>query len=153
MNAHSQQRIRVAAIETRGSCCDGPGVRAIVFMQGCDRTVKCPGCQNPSSHSMSGGTLMTVGDVVSRLVKSPLRRVTISGGEPLAQREALRELLKALKSKGFDIALYTWREAEQVPADILANADWLKTGPFVNALKTATTPFVGSKNQVFMKVA
>lgn len=96
---------------------------------------------------------MCVGDVVARLEVSPLRRVTISGGEPLAQPEALEALLSLLKKDGFDIALYTWRKSGEVPKRILKHLDYLKTGEFQVRLKTSTMPYVGSSNQRFNKVA
>lgn len=153
MKPSADQKVRIAAIDVRGSGNDGPGIRSIVFFQGCDRAVKCPGCHNPSSHAMDGGKLMCVGDVVARLEVSPLRRVTISGGEPLAQPEALEALLSLLKKDGFDIALYTWRKSGEVPKRILKHLDYLKTGEFQVRLKTSTMPYVGSSNQRFNKVA
>lgn len=146
-------KIRIAAINVCGSCNDGPGVRSLVFFQGCDRVEKCRGCHNPTSHAMDGGKEMSVGEVVARLKESPLRRVTISGGEALAQPEALEALVILLKKEGYDIALYTWRARQDVPKGILRYLDYLKTGEFRVALKTSTLPYVGSSNQHFEKVA
>lgn len=71
------ETIRIHAIDVRGSVANGPGVRATVFMQGCDK--KCPGCHNPETWSADGG-------------------------EPLRQPEALGALLKELKREGFETA-------------------------------------------------
>lgn len=152
-NDNAMATLRVNKLDLSGSVADGPGVRLVVFLQGCDKKVKCAFCHNPSSHSLGGGTVMTVGDIVSELMKSPIRKVTLSGGEPLAQEEGLRCLLDVLKENGFDIALYTWRQKDQVPEGILNQIDWLKVGEYRHELRTSTTPFVGSLNQKFLCVA
>ena len=149
----SQATLRVNGIDLNGSVADGPGIRLVVYLQGCDREVKCAHCHNPSTHSQEGGTVMSVDDIVSELRKSPIRKVTVSGGEPLAQAGGLRILLAALKKNGFDVALYTWRQKGQVPKDVLDKVDWLKVGEFRYELTTSTMAFVGSSNQRFMKVA
>ncbi|MBP5510441.1 MAG: radical SAM protein [Kiritimatiellae bacterium] len=149
-----QTTLRVNSIDLSGSVADGPGVRLVVFFQGCDKKVKCVNCHNPSSHSMRGGTAMTVADIVKRLEESPIRRVTLSGGEPLAQsEEGLFRLVQTLKADGFEIALYTWRQIDQVPARILQRIDWLKVGEYREELRTSTSAYVGSSNQRFFKVA
>ena len=145
--------LRVNRLDLNGSVADGPGVRLVVFFQGCDKKVKCAFCHNPSAHLPNGGLVMTVDSIVSELLKSPIRKVTISGGEPLAQAEGLRCLLDALKENGFDIALYTWRQKGQVPEDVLDRIDWLKAGEYRHELRTSTMPFVGSLNQKFLRVA
>lgn len=148
-----KETLRVNSLDLNGSVADGPGVRLVVFLQGCDRRVKCAHCHNPATHSMEGGVVMTVGGIVAELMKSPIRKVTVSGGEPLAQAEGLLSLLDALKANGFDVALYTWRQKAQVPPEILGRINWLKVGEFRDDLKTSTMAFVGSSNQRFMQVA
>lgn len=78
---------------------------------------------------------------------TPSRRLTISGGEPMHQAEAVTALLAKLPD--FDRALYTSREVHEVPAELLRNLEHLKSGPYVHALRTTTIPFVGSSNQRF----
>lgn len=145
--------LRVNSIDLSGSVADGPGVRLVMFLQGCDKKVKCAYCHNPTSHSMTGGTDMTIPEIIATLKTSPVRRVTLSGGEPLAQAAGLRRLLAALKESGFDVALYTWRQKNQVPTDILGHIDWLKVGEYRHELRSSIIPFVGSSNQEFMRVA
>jgi len=145
------ETIQIHAIDVRGSVANGPGVRATVFMQGCDK--KCPGCHNPETWSADGGERMKISDVVNRLKTSPFRRVTISGGEPLRQPEALTELLRELKSAGFETALYTGRQKSEVPCNVRKYLNYLKTGEFVMAKKTSVKPYVGSTNQEFDRVA
>lgn len=53
--------LRIAGI-IRESIVDGPGIRMVVFAQGCKH--KCPGCHNPETHSFDGGTLVTINSVI-----------------------------------------------------------------------------------------
>lgn len=145
--------LKINHLDLVGSVADGPGLRQVVFMQGCDRPVKCANCHNPASHAMCGGLEMSVESVIAALKKSPIRKVTLSGGEPLAQRNALTGLLDALKRNGFEVALYTWRQKSQVPEDIIKKIKWLKVGEFRDELKSSVTPYVGSSNQKFLNVA
>ena len=144
--------LRVHSLDLNGSVSDGPGVRAVVFLQGCDR--HCKGCHNPTTWALDGGENMTVGEIVERLVLSPYRRVTISGGEPLLQPAGVAALLRALKAKGFsDLCLYTGFSDDEVPFGIRKYLTYLKTGEFRQEEKTSLKPFVGSANQMFRRVA
>lgn len=88
---------------------DGPGIRFVVFFQGCP--IRCIFCHNPDSWSFGQGTEMSVDDVVDKIL--PLRSfyrtggVTLSGGEPLAQPEFAEALLHRLKDEGFHTAVDT----------------------------------------------
>lgn len=76
--------------------------------------------------------------------------MTFSGGEPLMQKEALVELCSLLD--GFDIAVYTGHTMDEVPQELLRKIKYIKTGPYIKAEHTTVTPFVGSKNQKFVRV-
>jgi anaerobic ribonucleoside-triphosphate reductase activating protein len=120
-----------------------------VFFQGCD--LRCKGCQNPSTWDIKAGEQVCVEDLANLLKKEVInRKITISGGEPLMQKEALIELINLLD--GFDIALYTGHQREDVPREVISKIKYLKTGPFVEELKTTTTPYMGSANQTFEEV-
>ena len=60
------------------------------------------------------------------------------------------ELVKLLD--GFDIAVYTGHEREEVPPELLDHIDYIKTGSFREELKTTVKPFVGSTNQEFRRL-
>ena len=68
------------------------------------------------------------------------------------QKEALIKLVNKLNDLGFDIALYTGHQKEDVPNVLLDKVKYLKTGKFIKKLKTTIKPFVGSENQVFEEV-
>lgn len=131
------------------SLCDGYGYRAVLFLQGCD--IRCKGCQNKSAWDINKGKKVEVkklAEEIRRRCKN--KKLTISGGEPLMQKEALVELLESLKD--FDLCLYTGHDISDVPQGILKYLKYIKYGPFVERLKTTIKPFVGSENQVFTEV-
>ena len=98
---------------------NGPGVRAVLWTQGC--TLGCPGCYNPDTHPFSGGELVAVDDLFRRLVAlgDGIEGVTVSGGEPLQQRPALLALLSRLRAETRLSVLvftgFTWEEVQRFP--------------------------------------
>lgn len=89
---------------------DGPGIRFVVFLQGCP--MRCKYCHNPDSWDFGGGTRYSAEDVASRALryKNYIKNgggVTVSGGEPLMQTEFVTELFKILKSNGIHTAVDT----------------------------------------------
>lgn len=145
----SKISIRINCIDFYGSVSDGPGVRMILYVQGCLR--RCMGCHNSQTWDITGGSLYNVEDLVELIVQySPIRRITISGGEPLLQLESVGYLIELLKKEQFDIALYTGEELEDVPVNLLKNLNYIKTGAFVLRERCTTIPYIGSKNQCFI---
>ena len=141
--------VYINSIKFNRSLVDGPGVRTVVFFQGCD--LRCKGCQNPSTWEMKNGTEMTTDELVMILQKEVVnKKVTFSGGEPLMQVDALIDVVKKLK--GFDVAVYTGHEYKDVPQELLDNIKYIKTGSFKEELKSTVKPYVGSTNQDFMSV-
>ena len=141
--------VYINSIKFNRSLVDGPGVRTVVFFQGCD--LRCKGCQNPSTWEMKNGTEMTTDELVTILKKEVVnKKVTFSGGEPLMQADALIDVVKKLKD--FDIAVYTGHELEKVPQELLDNITYIKTGSFKEEFKSTVKPYVGSTNQEFRRV-
>lgn len=141
--------LRINSIMNNPSLCDGYGYRTVLFLQGCN--LRCPGCQNPSTWDINKGTLIGVKELAQQLREKCLnKKLTISGGEPLLQTDALKELLEELKD--FDLCLYTGHELNEVPQEILKYLKYIKVGSFKKELKTTIKPFVGSTNQKFMEV-
>jgi anaerobic ribonucleoside-triphosphate reductase activating protein len=115
---------------------NGPGVRAIVWTQGC--TLGCAGCFNPETHPFTGGELIAVDDLFQRIaaLKETIEGVTISGGEPLQQSRPLVALLRRVREET-DLSVlvftgYTWDEIGRMPeADsLLACVDALVAGRY-----------------------
>ncbi|MBQ4314876.1 MAG: pyruvate formate lyase-activating protein [Lentisphaeria bacterium] len=99
---------RVHSFESFGTL-DGPGVRFIVFLQGCP--LRCCYCHNPDTWDVSGGREYTVSEVMAKIksCRSYIRSggVTLSGGEPLLQRDFTLCLLENCRAEGFHTALDT----------------------------------------------
>ena len=101
---------RVHSFETFGSV-DGPGIRFVVFMQGCK--MRCLYCHNPDTWKIhDAGEEYTVDQIIKRALRyktywGDQGGVTVSGGEPLVQIEFLVEFFKALKAEGINTCLDT----------------------------------------------
>ena len=99
---------RIHSFESFGAV-DGPGVRYVVFLQGCP--LRCIYCHNPDTWPPNGGQVFTVQEVVDRIVPYLpfLRRggVTLTGGEPLLQADFVRDLTLALHKHGLHVAIDT----------------------------------------------
>lgn len=143
--------IVINSIRYNNSHVDGPGIRTVLFLQGCD--IHCKGCQNQSTWDITKGTAVSIDNLVADLEKHCFnKKITISGGEPLVQKNSLLELISKLNKDNFDIALYTGHIRSEVPDEIIKQVKYLKTGSFVENLKTTIKPFVGSTNQIFEEI-
>lgn len=101
---------KIHSIESMGLV-DGPGIRVIVFMQGC--ALRCKYCHNPDTWVTEGGKEYTPEEIVNKIkrFKTYFERsgggVTFSGGDPLRQPEFLIETLKRCKEEGIHTCLDT----------------------------------------------
>jgi anaerobic ribonucleoside-triphosphate reductase activating protein len=135
------------------SIVDGPGLRSVVFTQGCDK--RCPGCHNPDAQPLTGGSPCTPEELYARIVANPLcSGVTFSGGEPLLQAEALLPLARRIRDAGLPLAIYTGDVIERIlergdeaQLALLSLADTLIDGPFIEEKRSLSLPFRGSANQ------
>lgn len=137
------------------SVVDGPGRRTVVFVQGCP--IRCPGCQNQHLWNSDGGVEVDVETVAATLLDAG-QPVTISGGEPLAQADAVAELLLILKLQRPDlhVIVYTGLAVEDIfeyrdcwteAIEVLYLADVLVDGPYVSYLDHDWMQWRGSANQ------
>lgn len=146
------EKLRVAGV-VRESVVDGPGLRYVVFAQGCLH--RCPGCHNPETWDPAGGYYITAAELLADIGRNPLLKgVTFSGGDPFLQAGAFAILGRALRQKGYDIVTYTGYTYEELRAmadpavqDLLAVTDILIDGPFIQGERDLTLPFRGSRNQ------
>lgn len=101
---------RIHSIETMGLV-DGPGVRVVVFMQGCK--LRCAYCHNPDTWNLASGQDITTNDLFKKIkrfksyFKSSGGGVTLSGGDPLLQPEFGIEFFKLCREEGIHTALDT----------------------------------------------
>lgn len=142
--------IRVAGI-IEESIVDGPGVRMVVFTQGCKH--KCPGCHNPETHDFSSGYDLNIEGIISRLKENPmLSGITLSGGDPFEQSQACSILAKKVKELDYNVVAYSgYTYEELVKKDkhlqLLQYVDILIDGKFDIDKKDLTLSFRGSSNQ------
>lgn len=102
-------RGRIHSFQSLGTV-DGPGVRFVVFMQGCP--LRCGCCHNPDTWDLSGGREYEASDVLTRILRcrdyfGKDGGVTVSGGEPLLQAEFVRELFLLCHENGISTCLDT----------------------------------------------
>lgn len=100
---------RVNSIQSLGTV-DGPGIRFVVFMQGCPLRCKC--CHNPDTWLFSGGTLYTASEIVEKVLRyreyfGEKGGITVSGGEPLMQAQFVAEVFSLCKENGINTCLDT----------------------------------------------
>src|SRR5438270_747298 len=128
--------VRIHAVEP-ASLVNGPGRRAVVWFQGC--TLGCPGCFNPDTHSSSGGSLVETAQLAEQFgqLAGMVEGVSISGGEPFQQPEALLDLLERLPAGLGRLVFtgYTLDEVKRMPLGqrILRQVDALVAGRYVAA--------------------
>ena len=145
-------QIRLAGLVPE-SIVDGPGYRFAVFVQGCPHA--CPGCHNPKTHDFSGGYMADTDEIIAKLGANPLvRGVTLTGGEPMMQAEALCMIAEAAKEKGLSVWCYTGFTLEALlqaqDGDcmrLLEYVDVLVDGPYIAAERSLELLYCGSRNQ------
>ncbi|MEV6414977.1 4Fe-4S single cluster domain-containing protein [Kribbella sp. NPDC051718] len=117
----------------------GPGRRVAVWVQGC--AIACPGCASVDTWDPAGGEAVPVDEVCKLLADQigelSLDGLTITGGEPTSQPEALAELVTSLRARlgprPLDVLLFTGRThpaATRVAPALLALADCVVAGPY-----------------------
>jgi anaerobic ribonucleoside-triphosphate reductase activating protein len=149
---------------------NGPGLRAVLFFQGC--SLACKGCWNPRSHRFEGSE-ESVETVVSKILRArrefALEGITCSGGEPMQQADSLLVLIRTLRGRAPKLSFgmfsgYTQRELDQgrwtiwrrdlgalerveLWRAIRAHLDFAVLGRF-NQVRPSTQPLRTSRNQV-----
>lgn len=150
--------LRIAGCKKHSSV-NGPGVRYVLFMQGC--THHCPGCQNPETWDPVGGMAVNVEDIIQEIRSTRyLDGVTLSGGDPLLQPDAARTIAKAMQEDSLNVWLYTGWTYEQImrgsagqkAKEVLPYVNVLVDGPFVEQRKTGHSFWRGSDNQRLIDV-
>lgn len=109
---NKQYYAKIHSIESFGAV-DGPGIRFVMFMQGCN--LKCKYCHNRDTWDINGGSYININEAFDKIIKyknyiCPNGGVTISGGEPLLQPLFLIELFKKLKKENIHTAIDTSRQ-------------------------------------------
>jgi anaerobic ribonucleoside-triphosphate reductase activating protein len=139
---------------------DGPGLRIVVFAQGCPH--QCPHCHNPETWDNGGGTEFSVRQVIRSLKqhRKNKRGITFSGGEPFLQAAELVQVAQAACQMGWDVVTYTGFTYEQLISDtsndiqaLLSATNLLIDGKYIHALRNIELQFRGSSNQRLIDIA
>jgi len=153
-------QLNLHAFEPR-SRANGPGVRAVLWFQGCD--LACPGCFNPATHDPArpagpptpeGRGFWSVGDLLARIQAEgdAIEGISVSGGEPLQQAAGLLRLLEALRREtALSVLLFSGYARAEIDAQphgpaILSHVDVLVDGRYVAGERIADG-LLGSANQ------
>ncbi|BAZ68692.1 MAG: radical SAM protein [Pelatocladus maniniholoensis HA4357-MV3] len=134
---------------------NGPGCRAVVWVQGCLR--ECPGCFNTESWSFEMNQLVTIDHLAEKILSNPRNQgVTFSGGEPFWQAAALASVARKVKAAGLNVMSFSGFTLEQLQSEyapagsqeLLDQLDILIDGPYIEslALNSPNSP-VSSSNQ------
>ena len=150
----AEMPIRLYGI-VRESIVDGPGLRFVVFVQGCPH--HCPGCHNPESHDPNGGFATTTTRIWENLIKNPsIRGVTFSGGEPFLYARELAEIGRCAREQGMDVMTYSgytleklldMAEKDEGVHALLSATQYLVDGRYEEDKRDLLLRFRGSQNQ------
>lgn len=152
-------KLRLAGI-IKESVVDGPGLRFVVFAQGCNH--HCEKCHNPETWDPARGYETSVDELLKQIKGVKLiKGVTLSGGDPFLQAAPFALLAKKLKEAGYDIMTYTGYTFEELQKmaekddgtkALLETSDILVDGPYIDKKRDISLPFRGSSNQRLINV-
>jgi anaerobic ribonucleoside-triphosphate reductase activating protein len=135
------------------SYANGPGPRAVIWVQGCSK--RCPGCSNPLTHSHRPHVLFAPERLAESILTIPtIEGLTVTGGEPLEQAAAVCRLCQLVRKSGLTVMVFTGWEYESIcqssdrwVRDLLGQIDILVDGPFIKCLSDKNLLWRGSSNQ------
>lgn len=125
----------------------GPFLRYAIWVQGCNKC--CPGCISPDAQPLDGGYAVEVEQLVHDILSQPdIEGITISGGEPFLQQDALCKLIDIVRSqRDVGVIIYTGMLYEEISdAPLAMRCDLLIDGEYINALNDDLS-LRGSSNQ------
>jgi anaerobic ribonucleoside-triphosphate reductase activating protein len=155
----NEEKIRLAGIVYE-SLVNGPGIRRVLFSQGCEHN--CEGCFNKETHSFNDGKLMDMDDIIKGIRENPmLSGITFSGGDPFEQADKFAYIAKNIKKPDFDIWCYTGYTYEFIIEnldkrlgwkELLSSIDILVDGKFELDKYKSNLKYRGSSNQRIINV-
>jgi len=144
--------VQVAQVVPRTEA-EGPGVRFAIWVQGC--TIRCPGCCNPEMFPRSGGTTLSVDELLRHVADTRgIEGISLLGGEPFEQAAPLVALARAVQGAGLSVMIFTGyrldelrRSGDRATLDLVAASDLIVDGRFERELPDRARRWVGSTNQ------
>ncbi|HEY3331136.1 MAG TPA: 4Fe-4S single cluster domain-containing protein [Capsulimonadaceae bacterium] len=152
MNEVAENHLRIFRTESPVTVL-GPGKRAVVWVQGCH--LGCSGCVVPESWDASGGTSVAAATIAEWILAQPdIEGVTFSGGEPMIQATALRQIVEIICGhRDLGVMVYTGytleflqRNADKAQVALLDVTDLLVDGSYIES-RHANRLWRGSDNQ------
>lgn len=153
-------KIRLAAELQPDSIVDGEGIRTVLWTQGCSHN--CEGCHNPITHDFNGGFLKDIKQLKNEISLLEMQDgITLSGGDPFFQVDAVYEIAKYCQEIGLNVWCYTGFTFEQLLEasinnpkilSLLNEIDVLVDGKFILSQKSYSCLFRGSTNQRLIDV-
>ncbi len=141
----------------KGTRMVGPGLRDAVWVQGC--SIHCPGCANQAYLAHERRVVMPVERLLGHLEarRGRIDGLSVLGGEPTEQPEAVAALLRGTRALGLSTVLFTGRTLESLRRDpdgaaLLSYTDLLIDGPYLEAQKDLTLHWRGSRNQRLLRL-
>jgi len=132
---------------------NGPGIRSVVWVQGCRRN--CPGCINPQTHPHKAVKLLDPVKLGNQLCQmEQTNGITLSGGEPFEQAKACGILAETVKNQGKTVMVFTGFPFEQLITSqntdvrhFLDYIDLIVAGPYIQELACENRLWQASSNQ------
>lgn len=154
-------KLRLASNSTRDSIVDGPGLRMVIWTQGCIHN--CYKCHNPQTHKLDDGIIVDTDYVIDEMKGLKLHRgITLSGGEPFLQAKVLSLVAKEAQKRNLDVWCYTGFKFEDLinkenalyihNKTLLQYIDILVDGKFIYEKRNINLKFRGSFNQRIIDV-
>jgi anaerobic ribonucleoside-triphosphate reductase activating protein len=141
----------------KGTRMVGPGLRDAVWVQGC--SIRCPGCANQAYLAHEERRRVPVERLLAHFAvrRGAIDGLSVLGGEPTEQPEAVAALLQGVQDLGMSTVLFsgrTWEDLRTDPvcAALLAHTDLLIDGPFLLAEQDLTLAWRGSRNQRLLRL-
>ena len=130
----------------------GPGKRLLLYLKGC--SLHCDGCINPHLWPFEGGTLIATKELLEICEKERVCGITLHGGEPLDQADALLDFVQSAKRKALTVILftgYTKKELHNAQVTVWNISDLVVAGRFQKDKRNVNLQFRGSTNQRIYK--
>jgi anaerobic ribonucleoside-triphosphate reductase activating protein len=150
----SEAALNVSAT-LHSSHANGPGVRAVIWVQGC--SLGCPGCYNPGTHEHSPRHIVPAEDLADWISSlEGIEGITFSGGEPFEQARGVSEIIRLARAKRPELSVFIFTgydmdelhsSSDEGVARLLGMADMLSSGRYVAASRDSSLLWRGSSNQ------